>query len=117
DGEGRRVAALPGGGEALLDCGALSLTHPVGEWLEAKATTLLQHRRVVRDHEPPICQQVGDRAKDVPRRGQGETGALRLAEDRLEAVFRPRGRLHRNDDRELHAAAGCRKRSRAAAAT
>ncbi len=66
------VAALPGGGEALLDRRTLSLTHLVGERLETKPSTFVEHRRIVRNHKQSIPLQLRDGAEDVASRGQGE---------------------------------------------
>ena len=117
DSEPDRITAVPGGSESLLDRGALSLPDAIDEGLEAKLTALLEDRRVIGDYEPTELLQFRDRAENVRRHRGRQPGSLRLAQQRLQAMFCPLRRLHRNNDGGLHAAAGCARTFSAALAT
>ena len=101
----------------MLHRGTLPLADPVDQRIQPEATPFLQDLGIVRDDEAAVVPQAGDNLKDIAGHGGGEPFSVGLGKDRLQPMFRPPRGFDGNDNREFHAAAGCRRISSAALAT
>src|SRR5207237_10851761 len=115
--QGGGVAPLPGGGEALLDGGALRLAYAVDQRVEPEATPFFQDFGIIRNHEAAVVPESAHHLENIAGHGGSEPFSVGLREERRQPMFRPPRRFDGHDDGEFHAAAGWCSTSSAALAT